>query len=248
MGDQVSAPTGPGNGQGGSAALTELDGITRSVGRRGEILALKDVTCSIRAGEFVAVVGSSGSGKTTLLSILGLLDRPTSGRYLLGGTDVAGLDECSRNEVRGRDLGFVFQNAYLIGAESAADNVALGLRVRGVPARERESLVRDVLERVGLARSADQRAGELSGGEKQRVAVARALVGAPRVILADEPTGALDTASTENLIELLAGINGSGTTVVVVTHDPLVAGAAGRVIEIVDGVIGSHISAPKAQS
>lgn len=217
--------------------MVELEGVTRRVGRRDEIVALRHATCTIGAGEFVAIVGPSGSGKTTLLSILGLLDRPSAGSYRLAGTEVTDLGERSRNELRARNLGFVFQNAFLVGSETAAENVGLGLRVRGVPRRDRERLVSEVLERVGLSHARNQRAAELSGGEKQRVAVARALVTAPQVILADEPTGALDSSSTELLVQLLRGINCSGTTIVVVTHDPIVATAASRVLEIVDGVL-----------
>lgn len=218
-------------------ALIELRGVGRRVAAAEPVWPLREATCQVAEGEFVAVVGPSGSGKTTLLSILGLLDQPSTGTYRLDGVDVSTLPESGRNRLRGHSLGFVFQNSYLIAAESAAHNVSLGLRVRGVPARSRRALVDGALERVGLAEVAQRRAGDLSGGEKQRVALARALVTSPRVILADEPTGSLDSASTHRLIGLLDEVNRAGTTLIVVTHDPLVAGAAGRVLNIVDGVV-----------
>jgi putative ABC transport system ATP-binding protein len=215
--------------------MIEMMGVTRTLGDGTTVL--KDATCRIGAGEFVAVVGPSGSGKTTLLSLIGLLDRPTSGSYRLAGHEVATLRGREINLLRGQLLGFVFQNAYMVSAQRTIDNVTLGLRVRGVPRQERERLATRALERVGLADALHKPAGALSGGEKQRVALARALVTAPEVILADEPTGALDSASTHALIELLREVNAAGTTVVVVTHDPLVAEAAGRVVRLRDGVL-----------
>lgn len=220
-----------------SAAVIDMAGVTRAVGRHGEIWAVKEASFMIHAGEFVAIMGPSGSGKTTLLSLLGLLDRPTSGTYLLQGVDVARLTERQRNVLRGTALGFVFQNSYLVASETVADNVALGLRVRGVAAHDRCHLVSEALDLVGLGETRDRRAGELSGGEKQRVAVARAVVTAPDILLADEPTGALDTTATTRLIDLFKRVNADGTTVVVVTHDPLVAKRADRVLEIGDGIL-----------
>ena len=218
------------------APLIQLTGVTKTI-PRSSAMALRDATCVIDKGEFVSVIGTSGSGKTTLLSILGLLDHPSSGTYLFDGVDVGGLDEKARNRFRGHRIGFVFQNSYLIAEESAARNVGLGLRVRGVPTGEQRLMISSGLAQVGLESSAEKMAGDLSGGEKQRVAVARALVTRPEVILADEPTGALDSDSTAKLIGLLREINAQGTTVVVVTHDPLVAAAADRVIRIEDGVV-----------
>ncbi|MGL4831264.1 MAG: ABC transporter ATP-binding protein [Propionibacteriaceae bacterium] len=212
-----------------------LDQLSRRI--NSDVLALANATCTIPDGDFVAIVGPSGSGKTTLLSLLGLLDRPTSGSYLLYGDDVSHLTERERNHVRGHQLGFVFQNSYLVGAETAVANVTLGLRVRGVPRRLQHSLVLDALDKVGLADSAHKPAGQLSGGEKQRVAVARALVTEPKLLLADEPTGALDSESTANLLSLLHEINIDGTTVVIVTHDPLVAAAARHSFVLTDGVL-----------
>ncbi|MDR2895435.1 MAG: ABC transporter ATP-binding protein [Propionibacteriaceae bacterium] len=199
-------------------------------------LALRQATADIHRGEFVAIAGASGSGKTTLLSILGLLDRPSSGSYWLDDVNVGLLSESQLNRLRARTFGFVFQNSYLLAEESVGENVALGLKVRGVPSLQRQVIVKRSLAQVGLMGTADKRAGECSGGEKQRVAVARALATAPEVILADEPTGALDLASTNQLIALLRRINADGMTIIVVTHDPLVAAAATRSITITDGV------------
>jgi ABC-type lipoprotein export system ATPase subunit/ABC-type lipoprotein release transport system permease subunit len=215
--------------------LVSLTGVSKTVA--GNIQALRDATTIIRPQDFVAIVGPSGSGKTTLLSILGLLDTTTTGEYLFDGVDVARLDEDGRNELRSRRVGFVFQNSYLNADESVAENVALGLRVRGVPSDEQLPLVAVELARVGLAGFEDRRAGDLSGGEKQRVSVARALVTAPDLLLADEPTGALDSDSTAALVALLGEISSQDTAVVVVTHDPIVGGAAARVLEIRDGVL-----------
>ncbi|MDR1393026.1 MAG: ATP-binding cassette domain-containing protein [Bifidobacteriaceae bacterium] len=223
----------------GPATANQATGTT-------QVQALRCATCTIRRGEFVAIIGPSGSGKTTLLSLLGLLDHATSGTYRFDGVDVGSLREPDRDDLRANSIGFVFQNSYLIGAETVGANVALGLRVRGVPARERNRLVLQALDRVGLASAINRRAGNLSGGEKQRVAVARALVTSPRMILADEPTGALDSDSTVRLMELLGSVNAAGTTVVVVTHDPLVAGAARRHLSITDGVLDDAGGAPVA--
>jgi len=212
--------------------LLDAEGLAKSIPGG---MALRDGTCQVMPGTFTAMVGTSGSGKTTLLSLLGLLDHPSDGRYLFDGVDVAGLSEAARNDLRGRRIGFVFQNSYLMAEESVADNVGLPLQVRGVPARQRAHLVDAALGQVGLSGFQNETAGGLSGGEKQRVAVARAIVGCPDVVLADEPTGALDTISSNRLICLLRDIASRGTAVVVVTHDPLVADAADRRIEIIDG-------------
>ncbi|MDR2619954.1 MAG: ATP-binding cassette domain-containing protein, partial [Propionibacteriaceae bacterium] len=215
--------------------LVSLTGVSKTV--TGNIQALRDATTVIYPDDLVAVVGPSGSGKTTLLSILGLLDTATAGEYLFDDVNVAELAEDSRNELRSRRVGFVFQNSYLNADESVGENVALGLRVRGVALAEQTPLVAAALAQVGLAGFENRRAGDLSGGEKQRVAVARALVTAPDLLLADEPTGALDSTSTAALVELLQEISSHGTAVVVVTHDPIVGAATKRVLEIHDGVV-----------
>lgn len=218
-----------------SQPAIELSQLSRTV--PGGVVALADATATIPAGDIAAIVGPSGSGKTTLLSLLGLLDRPTSGSYHLFGTDVASLNEAERNTTRGTTLGFVFQNSYLVSDETAEHNVSLGLRVRGVPRRQHRELCRDALALVGLDDAATKLAGQLSGGEKQRVAVARALVTQPRMILADEPTGALDSESTTRLLDVLHNVRDHGTTVVIVTHDPLVAAAADYAYTLTDGVL-----------
>jgi ABC-type lipoprotein export system ATPase subunit len=220
----------------GRGALISFTGLSKAVGGMAATLALRQATADIHRGEFVAIAGASGSGKTTLLSILGLLDRPSSGSYWLDDVNVGLLSESQLNRLRARTFGFVFQNSYLLAEESVGENVALGLKVRGVPSLQRQVIVKRSLAQVGLMGTADKRAGECSGGEKQRVAVARALATAPEVILADEPTGALDLASTNQLIALLRRINADGMTIIVVTHDPLVAAAATRSITITDGV------------
>lgn len=212
--------------------VIEVGGLGRAI---TDGWALEDATCRIGHGEFVAVVGASGSGKTTLLSLLGLLDRPSRGWYTFDGVDVECLTEAERTRLRGQRIGFVFQNSYLMADESVADNVSLPLRVRGIGSRARRTLVDGALRQVDLDGYQSQIAGQLSGGEKQRVAIARAIVGGPDVVLADEPTGALDTAASARLVDLLASVASRGCAVVVVTHDPLVATGAGRVIHLVDG-------------
>ncbi|MDR1214545.1 MAG: ATP-binding cassette domain-containing protein [Propionibacteriaceae bacterium] len=203
--------------------------------------AIRDSTLRVRRGEFVAVVGPSGSGKTTLLSLVGLLDRPTSGAYALAGREVSSLSEAERDHERGHRFGFVFQNSYVLPDQSVGDNVALGLKVRGIDRRTRAMRVMVALETVGLGDMIDRMAGSLSGGEKQRVSLARALAIRPDAVLADEPTGALDTESSRRLVSHLRGINSAGVTVVVVTHDPVVAAAADRRVMMVDGLlIGSE--------
>lgn len=197
--------------------------------------ALTDGRLSVWPGEFVAIVGPSGSGKTTFLSILGLLARPDAGEYFLDGRNTAGLNEAELDQLRASHVGFVFQNSFVIGEDTVRENVALPLRTQGLSSAEVEPRVRAALRRVDLLNLKDRPAGELSGGEKQRVAVARALVTEPRVLLADEPTGALDTSNSKRLIELLHTISAAGTSVVVVTHDPLVAAAADRQIALHDG-------------
>lgn len=201
--------------------------------------ALTDAQLSISPGEFVAIVGPSGSGKTTLLSILGLLARPDAGEYFLDGQNTASLSEADLDHLRATQVGFVFQNSFVIGEDTVLDNVALPLRTQGLPSADLEPRVTAAVRRVGLLDLMNRPAGDLSGGEKQRVAVARALVTEPKVLLADEPTGALDGSSSERLIELLNQISATGTTVVVVTHDPLVAGAADRQIALHDGRVDS---------
>jgi len=202
-----------------------------------EVAALREVDLSVRDGEFVAIAGPSGSGKSTLMHILGCLDVPTSGRYLLAGEDVSRMTEDELATVRNRRIGFVFQQFNLLPSLTAVGNVELPLSYSGVPRHERRERAVEALGRVGLAERLQHRPGELSGGQQQRVAVARALVTEPAMILADEPTGNLDSNSTRDVLGLLEELHRSGRTVVLITHEADVAAAAGRVVHMLDGQI-----------
>lgn len=199
--------------------------------------AVEDVNLDIRAGEFVAIVGPSGSGKSTLLNILGLLDAPTGGTYVVMGADVGVLPIRQRAELRARTFGFIFQESHMVGRDAAARNAVLGLRSRGVAWKEQKRLVIPALRRFGLEDRAQTPASLLSGGERQRLAIARAVIGAPTVVLADEPTGSLDTANGRVVVDHLRQLQKGGTTVVVVTHDPGIAASADRTITMRDGRI-----------
>jgi len=210
---------------------------------------LRDVDLEIGEGEMVAIMGSSGSGKSTLLNILGILDDYDSGEYWLGDTLIKNLSETKSANYRNRFLGFVFQSFNLLPFKTAMENVALPLYYQGVNRRRRNQMAMQYLERVGLADWADHTPAEMSGGQKQRVAIARALIGKPRMILADEPTGALDSTTSSQIMELMAEINRSGITVLIVTHDPEVAAKTPRTIRIHDGKIANAlISSEKAIS
>jgi putative ABC transport system ATP-binding protein len=218
--------------------VIELERVTK-VYRTGSIAvaALRGVSLSIDEGEYVAIIGPSGSGKSTLMHILGCLDTPSSGEYHLAGENVGGMSEAALAEVRNRRIGFVFQQFNLLPSMTAWQNVELPLVYAGVPRSERKERAMDALAKVGLARRVQHRPGELSGGQQQRVAVARALVTEPALILADEPTGNLDSVSAADVLRLMDELHESGRTLVLITHDAEVASASGRVLGIRDGLL-----------
>ncbi|CAN5200427.1 ABC transporter ATP-binding protein [soil metagenome] len=213
----------------------------------GGVEALGGVTLTLAATELVAIVGPSGSGKSTLLHVMGTLERPTSGVVSVAGHDVAGLPDRRLAALRSRFVGFVFQQYHLLEGMSALDNVATGLLYRGVAARARRRRAAESLARVGLAERIHHQPARLSGGERQRVAIARALVSEPAVVLADEPTGNLDSRSGGEVVALLQRLNREGTTIAVITHDPNVALALPRRIEILDGRIERDSGAPEEE-
>jgi putative ABC transport system ATP-binding protein len=200
-----------------------------------EVRALDGVSFDVHGGEFVAVVGQSGSGKSTLMNILGCLDTPTGGRYAIRGADVAGLSDDALADLRNREIGFVFQTFQLLPRSSALANVELPLVYRGVPRWERRERAEAALAAVGLASRMRHRPNELSGGQRQRVAIARALVGEPSLLLADEPTGNLDSATGEEIMRLFAELHGRGHTILLVTHEPRLAARCPRAIRLSDG-------------
>ncbi len=202
-----------------------------------EVRALDHIDLTICEGEFVAIIGHSGSGKSTLMNMLGCLDVPTSGQYYLHGTDVAGLYDDELSDIRNKEIGFIFQGFNLIAGLTALENVELPLIYRGINKRERLFLSEVALEKVGLANRMDHRPAEMSGGQQQRVAIARAIAQAPPIILADEPTGNLDSASTKEILQILRDLNEEGRTVILITHNNDIASQAKRIIRIMDGQI-----------
>ena len=214
-----------------------LEGVSRVYGEEVQVRALDDVTLDIRAGEFLSIVGPSGSGKSTMLGLLGILDLPTSGIVRVRGTDATQLSDAERSRLRGEAIGFVFQQFHLIPHLTATGNVEAALLYRGLSARQRRARALSALEQVGLGARHDHRPVQMSGGEQQRVAIARAIATEPSVILADEPTGALDSHNAENVLQVFGDLQSPERAVCIVTHDLHVAHAARRKISMLDGRI-----------
>jgi putative ABC transport system ATP-binding protein len=224
----------------GDAPLIHLEEIHKHYATGTlDVHALRGIDLAVHTGEFVAIMGPSGSGKTTLMEIIGCLSRPTSGRYLLSGRSVDEIEPDGLARVRGEEIGFVFQSFNLLPRLTVVENVELPLSYRGVGRRERRVRAWEALERVGLADRSRHLPGEISGGERQRVAIARALVNRPALVLADEPTGNLDTTTGNEILGLLRGIYAEGNTVLIVTHDPKIGGQAKRQLWIQDGRIAT---------
>lgn len=227
--------------------MIEVDGLTKSY-RKGPVVTdvLRGVSLRVEPGEFVAIMGSSGSGKSTLLNILGYLDRPDSGSYRFEGRDHSGADDDTLSAVRNRKIGFVFQQFHLLERADARYNVTLPLLYADDDVSDLDGRAARVLEAVGLADRATHRPGEMSGGEQQRVAIARALINDPALILADEPTGNLDSTSSHGILEILGQLHRAGRTIVLVTHDRAVAERANRILSLEDGRIADDAAAPQA--
>ena len=209
-----------------------------------EVRALDHVSLIIGEGEFVAIIGQSGSGKSTLMNMLGCLDTPTSGKYFLHGQDVSHMTDDEQSDVRNREIGFIFQGFNLIPSLTALENVELPLIYRGVGKKERELLSMNALSKVGLGQRMTHKPNEMSGGQQQRVAIARAIAQAPPILLADEPTGNLDSGSSREIISIIKKLYAEGRTVIIITHDPGIAAQAKRIITISDGKITSDIMNP----
>jgi putative ABC transport system ATP-binding protein len=231
-----------------SDVVLELDDVTKVYGEQrvggAGVLALRGVSFSVRRGELVAIVGPSGSGKSTLLHIMGTLERPTDGVVRVGGVDAARLDDRELSLLRARQIGFVFQQFFLAEHATVRENVADGLLYAGVAAAERHERADEALDRVGLSHRTTFKPTRLSGGERQRVAIARALVGRPAIVLADEPTGNLDSATGASIIELIHELGAGGSTIVMITHDAGLADQLPRRIRMLDGQVVTDVGAP----
>ena len=229
--------------------MIEVQGINKTfILGDSEVRALHDINLRIEQGDYLSVMGPSGSGKSTLLNMLGLLDRPDSGRYLLNDVDTMSLDENERARVRREQIGFVFQSYHLIARLSARENVELPLMLAGTPARQRHAAVDDILEKLGITARAHHLPNQLSGGERQRVAIGRSIVMQPSILLADEPTGNLDSRSGAEVTEILENLNREGITLLVVTHNADMGSRAARQIRMVDGAVASDVLKTKSQT
>lgn len=233
----MSAGTASGNGA--LPAVVELEAVRKTYPSEPPVEALSGVSFSVRPGELVGIVGPSGSGKTTLLHLMGTLDRPTSGVVRVTGLDVRALSDRELSALRAQSIGFVFQQFFLSEHQSVLDNVADGLLYSGAPLGQRRSAAAEALARVGLAGKLSAVPTKLSGGQRQRVAIARAIVGSPAIVLADEPTGNLDSVTGASVLDLFAELNTEGATIVVITHDPSIAARMPRVISMRDGLVVS---------
>ncbi|WP_027094350.1 ABC transporter ATP-binding protein [Cohnella thermotolerans] len=223
--------------------LIEVENVFKQYTLAGETLnALDGISLTVYKGDFMAIIGPSGSGKSTLMNVLGCLDTPTSGRYVLDGAEVEKLSENKLATIRNTKIGFIFQSFHLLPRLRAIENVELPLIYRGMGAKERRALAKEAMEKVGLAERMFHLPNQLSGGQQQRVAIARALAGSPPLLLADEPTGALDSKTSRDVIGLLKQLNAEGNTIVLITHDPKVAEQAKRVVRIQDGKLSEERS------
>ena len=229
--------------------MIEVQGVNKTfILGDSEVRALHDINLRIEQGDYLSVMGPSGSGKSTLLNMLGLLDRPDSGRYLLNDVDTMSLDENERARLRREQIGFVFQSYHLIARLSARENIEMPMMLAGTPPRQRRAAVDDILEKLGIAARAHHLPNQLSGGERQRVAIGRSVVMQPAILLADEPTGNLDSRSGSEVTEILENLNREGITLLVVTHDADMGSRAARQIRMVDGAVASDVLKDKGHT